>query len=329
MVQKKTLKPTYIFIHEPQKDTWLASSYLIDYIESSKEPELTLLYKHDLIKIINTKQWCNGVHFQQIGRDALTALESIKEEDGFLIMNGENSSMMSDTIDIDHFHIGKAKNRMTSKIMGIPKESGFIQFVPAAVRTTLAYPTPIQTSKEFNNIIKSQLFKQLSKKIGEKELFKIIGEDAKTDGTPIDKLLKSLNDSNKVNEKERVLIRYLGGVYSDGYPWSGVLAKIDTAKYKWQFKAYIAEKAPKSVPNLLKEYAEKSGDDRKVNIAWNGGYILNPELVGKLGLSGSYIGSPLGLLILDGKLKSPPLFNKPALLIYIKEWKIRYYSCKY
>ena len=42
---------------------------------------------------------------------------------------------------------------------------------------------------------------------------------------------------------------------------------------------------------------------------------MNPELVGKLGLPESYIGSPLGLLIADGKIISPPLFNKAALLI--------------
>jgi hypothetical protein len=55
---------------------------------------------------------------------------------------------------------------------------------------------------------------------------------------------------------------------------------------------------------------------KAVEIAWNGGYILNPELVGKLGLPESYIGSPLGLLISHGKILSPPLFNKPALLIF-------------
>jgi len=49
---------------------------------------------------------------------------------------------------------------------------------------------------------------------------------------------------------------------------------------------------------------------------WNGGYILNAELVGKLGLPKYCIGSPLGLVISDNKIISPPLFNKPALLIH-------------
>jgi hypothetical protein len=54
---------------------------------------------------------------------------------------------------------------------------------------------------------------------------------------------------------------------------------------------------------------------RKAQIAWNGGYILNAELVGKLGLPESYIGSPLGMISSQGRLSSPPLFNKPAFLV--------------
>ena len=47
---------------------------------------------------------------------------------------------------------------MTSQVMGIPKGSGFIQFVPAGVRTTLAYPTPVQTSKDFDRVLNSERF---------------------------------------------------------------------------------------------------------------------------------------------------------------------------
>ena len=52
--------------------------------------------------------------------------------------------------------------------------------------------------------------------------------------------------------------------------------------------------------------------ERKVEIAWNGGYILNAELVGKLGLQETYIGTPLGLLIKRGTMTCMPLFDKPA-----------------
>jgi len=63
----------------------------------------------------------------------------------------------------------------------------------------------------------------------------------------------------------------------------------------------------------VRDFEDKTGN--KAEIAWNGGFILNPELVGKLGLPESYIGAPLGLLISEGECLSPPLFNKAALLI--------------
>ncbi len=39
-------------------------------------------------------------------------------------------------------------------------------------------------------------------------------------------------------------------------------------------------------------------------------------MVGKLGLPETYIGSPLGLLIMNNQVYCPPLFNKPAFIIY-------------
>jgi hypothetical protein len=75
-----------------------------------------------------------------------------------------------------------------------------------------------------------------------------------------------------------------------------------------------ASDRPGTVQELARDFETRSGYTAR--IAWNGGYILNPELVGKLGLPESYIGSPLGLLITEGRMKAAPLFNKPALLIH-------------
>ena len=126
----------------------------------------------------------------------MAKLKEIKAHNGFLITNGEQASMMTDIIDIDHFHIGKAADPMTARVMGIPENSGFIQFVPAGVRTTLAYPTPIQTSLEFSEVLSTPLFEQLAKEYGEAELFQLMGEDAATNGTPIKRFLASLANKN-------------------------------------------------------------------------------------------------------------------------------------
>ena len=313
----KGLEKVYIFIHEPRITKWFSSANIKEYLESGKEPELGLLYKAGVVQIIETKQWSEGVHFPQMGARAIKILREIKESNGFIITNGESAAMMTDIIEIDHFHIGKVLNEMTAKIMGIPKGSGFIQFVPAAVRTTLAYPTPIQTAKDFETALKSDLYKEISNKIGEKELLHIISKDAIENGTPIEKLLAQLKKQmgkNKTVEKVKSL--FAGGVYQDGFPWNGVLAEIDTKEHNWKFAAHIANKEPKNVPGLVKEYKKKNNNSNKIELAWNGGYILNPELVGKLGLPETYIGSPLGLLIMKNKVFCPPLFNKPAFMIY-------------
>lgn len=314
---KENLEHTYIFIREPMKKFWFSDSIIIDYIENEREPELSLLYKHGLVEIVKTQQWCNGLHLPQVGPDALKVLRRIKENNGFLINDGESASMMTDIIDIDHFHIGKAKDPMTAKIMGIPHNSGFIQFVPAGVRTTLAYPSPVQTSKDFDNAINGELFKKLAGRYGERTLFRMIGKDAETNGTPIVKLLESMDkEGEKSIVNPEVQSRYLGGIYDDGLPWSGVIAETNTIKNSWNFNAHLARYGPKNVPSLINEYAKVSKNSETVSLAWNGGYILNPELVGKLGLPEAYIGSPLGLLILNGQVKCPPLFYKPAFIIY-------------
>lgn len=311
------LQKVYIFIHEPRITKWFSGANIKEYLERETEPELGLLYNTGVIEIIESEQWCEGVHFPQMGAKAIKILRKIKESDGFLITNGEHAAMMTDIIEIDHFHIGKARHKMTAKIMGIPMDSGFIQFVPAGVRTTLAYPTPIQTSKDFDNVLKSKLYSELKEKLGEKKLLGIVSKDAIENGTPIAKLLEQLKKNLNGNQTiEKVKSSFAGGVYKDGLPWSGVLAEIDTKRHNWKFAAHNANKEPKNVPNLIKEYQKKSKNLNKIELAWNGGYILNPELVGKLGLPETYIGSPLGLLIMNNKVFCPPLFNKPAFIIY-------------
>jgi len=314
---KEEIQKVYIFIHEPSVTEWFSNKEIEDYLKSGIEPGLTILYNAKIVETVATKQWSNGVHFPQMGADAIKVLRKIKEANGFIITNGEYAAMMTDIINIDHFHIGKAEHTMTAKIMGIPRYSGFIQFVPAGVRTTLAYPTPIQTAKEFDIALKSDLFNELKEKLGEEELFNRLRIDAEQNGTPFVKFLNLLKIELSGNaEIERVKSEFVGGVYPDGLPWSGVSAEIDTNEFNWNFAAHFAKDEPKNVPTLINEYKQEKGFNKNVEFAWNGGYILNPELVGKLGLPETYIGSPLGLLIMDSVVKCPPLFNKPAFIIY-------------
>ena len=72
--------------------------------------------------------------------------------------------MMTDIVNMDRFHIGKVVNDFKASIMGIPVGSGYIQYVPAGIRVTLAFPSPVQTAKDFEMSLKGPRFNTLKAK---------------------------------------------------------------------------------------------------------------------------------------------------------------------
>ncbi len=305
----------YVFAQEKPLGKWSSADDMKKFIIHGDDEELKLLYKYKILKVIKTNQLCVGIHFSQLGEEALKVLREIKEKKGFIISNRRNAAAMTDIVALDRFHIGRVTNRVAANIMGISLNDGYIQFVPAGIRTTLAYPTPIQTAKDFSETLKSDLYKKLCKEYGEQEILKIIKQDAQERGSPIKLVLENIKNKHKA--KQDVEYSYVSGVYRDGLPYSGVIAKVirqTGIPKKWKFAIVSSKDKTKRVTTFIEEF--KSENKKETKIAWNGGYILNPELVGKLGLPESYIGSPLGLIISDNKLLSPPLFNKPAFIVY-------------
>ncbi|MDA3953978.1 MAG: phosphodiester glycosidase family protein [Bacteroidales bacterium] len=304
------IAPIYIMASKKTTLENYNSQSIKNFIVEGQDEELYLLYKYKILQVIEIDQLCIGIHFNQLGAAGLAILKKVKEEKGIIISNRQESSVMTDIVDIDRFHIGKVEDELTSAILGIPIDSGFVQFVPAGIRSTLAFPTPIQTAKDFDKYLKGKEFKLAVEKHGEEKVFEILKADAETKMSPIKKVIEDLL-SDKTT-KDLVSYEYVSGVYADRMPWSGVIATADLKNNKkWKFIAESTMKT-KRVTDFVKSLKEKTGNN--VKIAWNGGYILNAELVGKLGLPESYIGSPLGLLISGGKVLSAPLFNKPALI---------------
>lgn len=309
------LEKVYVFTQEKNLGQQLNLEETKEYIINGLNEELKLLYEYGILEIIPTQQWTVGIHFGQLGSEALKILKEIKERRGFLISNRRNSVAMTDFIDIDCFHVGKVRARLAAEMLGIPMDSGYIQFVPAGIRTCLAYPTPIQTAKDFEKAMKSKKFKLLTEKIGKENLFKELKKDAEEKSSPVNYVLDKLITREKTTKEKSVDYEYISGIYEDHNPYNGVLARIQmkTKEGKWDFSVESSKDKPMKVTEFVRLFEEKMGIRSK--IAWNGGYILNPELVGKLGLPESYIGSPLGLIISGGKILSPPLFNKAALFI--------------
>jgi hypothetical protein len=314
MLEKEAdrLQPVYIFAQEKNLGKQLNKDEITDYIIKGVSEELKLLYEFRVIRIVRTKQVCVGIHFPQLGSNALHVLSKIREQDGYILTNRSNASMMTDMVDMNRFHIGSVLSEFTANMMGIPVSSGYVQFVPAGVRATLSYPAPVQTAKDFDRAMSGSLFKQAVKIMGEKEVFKAIREDAALYGSPLKHVLELL--INKEIKKAPVSYRFLSGTYRDGFPYNGAIAVLNFKQQNWDFAAVSSPAKTRTVSQFVRTFKKQTGFEAR--IAWNGGYILNPELAGKLGLPETYIGSPLGLLITDGKITSAPLFNKAALLVY-------------
>jgi hypothetical protein len=214
----------------------------------------------------------------------------------------------------------------TANILGIAPGAGYVQWAPAGLRPTLAYPTPVQTAKSLSETLHSRRFARLRTRLGDRELRTALCEDAISRGSRAEDLLRRLVTSNR-SQPERVEAGALNGVYDDGCPWSGVIASVPPARRSLRYEIVSSNRGNQTVPEFVQRFERSSG--RRAQIAWNGGYILNAELVGKLALPESYIGSPLGLIISQGRLLSPPLFNKPAFLVTEdRKVSIRRVSCE-
>ncbi|MFW5821086.1 MAG: phosphodiester glycosidase family protein, partial [Bacteroidota bacterium] len=308
------LAKIYVFTQEKNVGNQLNLEETKEYILSGKNSELKLLYNHAVLQLVPTEQWTVGIHIYQLGSKALEKLKIIKQEDGFLITNRRNAILMTDILDLDRFHIGKARTELDANMLGIPIDSGYIQFAPAGIRTVLSYPVPVQTAREFDKVIHSKLFKDLKEKKGEKKLFALLKKDAEENGSPAQFVLDQLHEKEKANVQKPVTYRFISGTYEDSLPYNGVMASLNYQCKKWEFLVATNKDRPIEVTSFVKKHEKKL--ERSIPVAWNGGYILNPELVGKLGINESYIGSPLGLIISEGKILSLPLFNKAALLVY-------------
>lgn len=311
-----TVQPVYIIAPAKYAYRNYTAGAIREYIRHAKNKNLQLFIKNGLCKIMASEQAANGVHFKQLGDNVLRLLEKIKKQKGFIVAIGEDSAMTTDIVDIDVFHIGRANRILTAKIMGIPQKSGFVEWIPAGQRPTLAYPVPVQTAKSFSDTLKSSLFKQVVKKLGRQTTLEAVKKETDTNGTPLKPALEIINQKISQKIQKDITYSHLTGIFKDGQPYSGVIAKINKkqSKIKWNFHVMCADKHPKPALDFLKDFNKNNNNQGR--IVWNGGYILNAELIGKLGLSQSYIGSPLGLVITNNKIISPPLFNKPALLFY-------------
>jgi len=285
---------------------------LRDYLSKGPNQELRLLLRRRVCRVVGSGQLSVGIDFRQLGHAALGVLAGIREEGGFLVAAAQQAAVTTDIIGLECFHLGRASDPLTANIMGIPVGGRYIQWSPAGLRCTLAYPTPVQTARSLSETLQGQRFRQLCARLGEDRVLEALREDAEQRGSPAHRVLEELASSEAA---PRGVVEHgaINGVYADGHPWSGVIAVVRPVRRPLRYRILSAEEGNQTVLEFVEQFNAQARDGAK--IAWNGGYILNAELVGKLGLPESYIGSPLGLLVSDGRVLCPPLFNKPAFIV--------------
>ena len=279
------------------------------FLTESPNEELRLIFKHRTCLIIATHELSPGVNISQLGRTALSALRDVKAADGFLLAAADQAAMTTDIVDLERFHVGSATTPFFANVMGLETGQSFVQWVPAGLRFTLAYPTPIQTGKSLAAIFEGPAFRTLCDKLGEKAVVDALRLDAGERGSPVARVLEELG-SGGAGRPGAIRQRAINGVYDDGHPWSGNLATVEAPL---RYRILSSDSGPRTVIDFVSAFERRP--KAQAQIAWNGGYILNAELVGRLGLPESYIGSPLGLIISDGQVLCPPLYNKPAFMV--------------
>ena len=256
--------------------------------------------------IIETHGVSRGTHLMQLGAGAAAALSALREAGASVVAFGHANTLALDLLRLHSVRIGVCARPLEAAYMGLELGDAYCLWVPAELRPSLAYPTPIQTPKDFAAALSSPAFQAAAVDEGEPELLARLAEDANRYGTPVADLLAAGDRESDGGVESNLLT----GVHSNGAPWSGAYARLSGGG-GWRFSTVFAQSKSDTVLDLIAQFRDAGRGDPA--LAWNGGYILNAELVGKLGLPEDYIGSPLGLLIDQGRVRSLPLFNKPAL----------------
>ncbi|MCK4521602.1 MAG: phosphodiester glycosidase family protein [Nanoarchaeota archaeon] len=283
-----------------------------------KFPLLLKYYKKGVFKIIPTGSKSFGVNFEQASKKLIKTLKKAKNKGGVITAKGSHNFFTLDCIDLPSYRFGVTEEVLASKLNGFARKKAYFQFVPAGFRTSYAYPVPFYRAHKMASLLTSDKYKSIVRKFNnnENKVLKLLKENMDKYGFPLTEAIERMF-SHKAND---AIASYttINGLYKDGYPYNGVLALVDIPSLKVQgrkfaFELVGNEAKTEKVTVLAKKMQRRTG--KNVDIAWNGGYILNPELIGKLGLPERYIGTPMGLIIKKNKVKSLPLYNKPVFAV--------------
>ena len=150
------------------------------WLEYEATSDVKQLFAQGLFKIVPVEVLARGFHLAQLGRAAKKELNELRKNHGVLVTMGEDNMLTCDLLNMRTFRLGRLQTELVANFMGGKVGEGFVQFVPPAMRPSLAYPTPIQTPVAFSKALHRKPYRDLSKKMGEDALFEALAADADT-----------------------------------------------------------------------------------------------------------------------------------------------------
>lgn len=280
---------------------------LTSYVTSDSLPHLKLAAEHHRINVIPLGSKSTAINLKQISPELTIALRQTKRTNGHVIAKGEDNYFSLDLLDIDSFRYGNLRSKRAQGIFGAPASTPFLQFVPAGLRTYFGFPltveTPVQFAKALSIISSGRKPKET------KRLLKRLKIYLDQHGTTLRDAITKMSQPKKPVDS---VSKRLAGKYDDGEAWTGALVSLTPNQRKHSYHILSAKKN-KTLPQFINTVERRIPG--KIIMGWNGGYILNYELVSKLKLSDEFIGTPIGFIMSNRRVLSLPLFNRPVFAI--------------
>lgn len=272
--------------------------------------------KEKRFQIIASKTISFGTDLGQLGEKVLSRIKLLRQSKGMITASGDHNTHTLDLLDLPCFRFGTITESPAAALMGIPKGASYLQFVPRRIRPTIGHPFSLQTSKDFSCLLNSPSFRTLDcLERGKGRAWSLIEAHSELTASPAQNVLsESLTEnSTESHETKHLQVEHICGRHDDGLPYTAVIARLNMHPENsvFSFALQNSRHAEETVLDIALRYEGETGN--QVAAAWNGGYMINEKVMHQLGLSKELLGSPLGLLMINSCILSPPLFNRPAL----------------
>ena len=282
---------------------------------------LNVFKKYGLFEVNSHYALSQGMSLLQMPDDTLAKLNRLREQKGFIITRGETNYFSVNLINIDTFRFLTVETEPVRNYLSIDYGNTIFQFVPAGLAPVIGFGFTQQDAKSFSANFRSAQYKQLLEKYGddEKKVLGLIQDKFNKSYLPINRIIESLLNPQTYDYGAVRATRSIEEL-ADGN--TNLINQVTLPAHStvkldiW----YADDKLGDWIGDIRTRY-EQLHPNRQVLLITNGGFFITQKLIRKNNLPPSVLGTNLGLMIRDGKIVSPPLFNKTCFF-QMKDGKI-------